>query len=234
MKSYTKKLLLAISMFLAIASFSYAQGPYRYGGYRESPRGGYGYGYSYGRGYSGAYSNTYFGFRFGWAISSVYSQADALDGQSPKSGIMAGVALGTPFYGPMDFETGLYYVGKGGKSTGTIGSKFTYNLDYLEVPFVIKYNYFISSVAALEPYFGGFASVGFAGQIKDYGERKAFSAYEDGYFRHCDAGLRIGCGLAMGNFYLDAGYDIGLANVGQDLFDNTRTSCFTLTCGVNF
>jgi len=134
---------------------------------------------------------------------------------------------------PLCFESGIYYVEKGGSSS-TSGSRFTYGLNYLEVPFVLKYDLPIGGSASLQPFFGGFAALGVGGKIKDYGQREAFSSYESGYFRRGDIGLRLGCDLGVGVFNVGVSYDLGLANVGQDYFDNTRTGCLSLVCGVTF
>ena len=48
------------------------------------------------------------------------------------------------------------------------------------------------------------------------------------------AGIKLGCGIGFNVAYLDVSYDIGLANVGQDAFDDTHTGCLTINLGVNF
>ena len=213
--------------------------------------GSYGYGYTggvyysdYNDGYAyGSSLDNYFGIRVGLNLASVRSEAPELNGTSMKPGLNLGIVYGqqivptTPLY----FETGLFYTQKGGKSDyagygGLEKSKFTYNLDYLEIPFVLKYIYWAnpSSRVSIEPYVGGFVSVGVAGNIKDYGERQAFSSYDDNYFKRADAGVKVGCGLGFGLGYLDVSYDIGLNNVGKDVFDDTRTGCLTVNLGVNF
>lgn len=181
-----------------------------------------------------SYGYFYFGLRCGLSVSSVWSDASALDGRNPVTGLSAGMAFGTLVSGPMDFETGLYYVEKGGKSSGDAHGDFTYDLNYLEVPFVLKYNYFFNPELALQPLFGGYVSLGAGGKIRDYDNRHAFSSFSDGYFRHGDAGLRLGCGLAARMFYFEAVCDLGLANVGKDDFDRTRTRCFSFSIGLNF
>ena len=103
-----------------------------------------------------------------------------------------------------------------------------------EVPLLLKYKYFTSSDIAIEPFAGGYVSCGVGGQIKDYDNRNAFSSYDEGYFKRMDGGLKIGCGVEFRMLYLDLSYDIGLANVGQDDFDDTRNGCFTVNVGVNF
>ncbi len=127
------------------------------------------------------------------------------------------------------------YNQKGGNST-PVGSKgkFTYQLDYLEMPVVLKYKHCTMSGVSFEPFAGGYLSCGIAGNIKDYGERQAFGSYSDNYFNRFDGGLRFGCGVGYGLGYAQVSYDLGLANVGQDDFDNTRNGCFTVSVGVRF
>ena len=184
-----------------------------------------------------AWNSTYFGFRLGLNAASVRSSAPALDGKSAKTGLNVGLAVGLPLsrYNPIFIETGLLFNQKGGKSSasGTRG-KFTYDLGYLELPLVLKYKFYTRSGVAIEPFAGGFMAVGVSGEIKDYADREAFSSYSDNYFRRFDGGLRLGCGVSYGMGYLEMGYDLGLANVGQDTFDDTHTGCFTIGIGVNF
>ena len=184
----------------------------------------------------------YFGLRLGLNLASVRSEANALDGSSLKSGLNVGIVGGWALSHrtPVFLETGLYYSQKGGKSNNveTVDgkTKFTYDLGYLEVPLVLKYRYRLPSnpSVSIEPFAGGFVGVGVAGNIKDYGNRQAFSSYDNGYFNRMDGGLKLGLGVGFGMGYVEACYDVGLANVGQDTFDDTRTGCLTFNVGVNF
>ena len=146
-----------------------------------------------------------------------------------------GFAAGTQltYRAPLFLETGLYYSQKGGKS-GSGHEKFTYDLNYLEVPLIIKYKHFVGNQTSIQPYAGAYLAVGTDGEIKNYGTRTAFSSYENGYFNRFDGGLKLGCGVGFNMLYLDASYDIGLANIGQDSFDDTHNGCFTINLGVNF
>ena len=196
-------------------------------------------GYRYGRGYNPriqtvgrhgnefiAWHSYYVGLRVGLNASHVSSESPLLDGSSMKSGLNIGIAAGTQltYRAPLFIESGLYYSQKGGKSDSGNG-KFTYDLNYLEVPVLIKYKHFVGNQTSIQPYAGGYLAVATDGQIKNYGTRTAFSSFEDGYFNRFDGGLKIGC---------DASYDIGLANIGQDNFDDTHNGCFTINLGVNF
>lgn len=180
-------------------------------------------------------ADSYFGMRVGMGIATVNSDAPELDGKSAKTGLEVGMVAGFQVLptSPLYFETGLFFTEKGGRS-GSGSSKFTYNLDYLEVPLLLKYRYITPDRLSIEPFMGGYVACGVAGKIKNYGSRQAYSSFGDGGFRRFDAGLKLGCGLAYDFFYVGASYDIGLANIGQDLFDDTHTGCLNLTVGLNF
>lgn len=181
---------------------------------------------------------TYYGFRIGLGMGTVNSESPYLDGNKMITGLNAGFVVGTQLTNraPLFFETGLYYTEKGGESTYQ-GSKFTYGLNYLEVPLLLKYKYYADRDFSIEPFMGGYLSCGISGKIKDFGNREAYSSFGDDYnknFERFDGGLRIGCGFGFQLLYLEASYDIGLANVGNDDFDDTHTGCLNLTFGVNF
>lgn len=185
-----------------------------------------------------AFGDTYAGLRFGLSVGTVNSDSPYLDGNKARAGVTAGLAVGTRLtaYTPLYFETGIYYTQKGGKSEAH-GEKFSYSLDYLEFPLVFKYKAPVGGGVTIEPFLGGFLACGVAGKIKDYQYREAYSSFGDKYrdnFNRFDGGLRVGCGVAFDRLYLEAGYDIGLANVGKDDFDDTHTGAFNLTLGVNF
>jgi hypothetical protein len=180
-------------------------------------------------------NDVYYGLRLGLAVSTVSSDASKLDGNKSQTGLNLGFAIGkrlsntTPLY----FESGLYYTEKGGKSDDKFG-KFTYDLNYLEVPLLVKYVYSIDRDLSIQPFAGGYLACGVGGKIKDYDDRDAFSSYDDGYFNRFDGGLKIGCGMQIQMLYFDLSYDFGLANIGQDDFDDTRNGCFYVNIGVNF
>ena len=224
-----KKTLLFSLLCIILATTAMAQPGYRYG---NNPRvqtvGRHGNEYV-------AWHRYYLGVRVGLNASHVNSDSPLLDGSSFKSGLNIGLAAGTQltYRAPLFFESGLYYSQKGGKS-GHGGDKFTYELNYLELPLLIKYKHFVGNQTSIQPYAGAYLAVGIDGNIKNYQTRTAFSSFDDGYFQRFDGGLKIGCGVGFNMLYLDASYDIGLANIGQDNFDDTHNGCFTINLGVNF
>ena len=160
-------------------------------------------GYPYGRGYHqprvqtvGRHGNEYiawhryyFGLRVGMNASHVSSDSPVLDGNGVKTGLNLGFVAGTQltYRAPIFLESGLYYSQKGGKS-GSGQDKFTYDLNYLEVPLLIKYKHFVGNQTSIQPYAGGYLALGTDGSIKNYGSRTAFSSYDDGYFNRFDGG----------------------------------------------
>lgn len=184
---------------------------------------------------------TYFGLRLGVNASNVRSDAQALNGHDVKAGLNIGLAVGTQlsYTTPLFVESGLYYTQKGGKSNNVVtadgrSSKFTYDLNYLQLPLLLKYRHHTAAGVTVEPYVGGYLACGIAGNVKDYGDRKAFGSFGDGYFNRFDGGLKFGLGVGYGIAYAEVAYDLGLANIGQDAFDDTRNGCFTFNVGVNF
>ena len=99
--------------------------------------------------------NTYFGLRFGLSASSVHSDDQYLNGSGVQSGYNIGGVVGfqLSYFAPVFFETGLSYIEKGGKGSFG-GNKFTYDLNYLEVPLVLKYRHVVAPTTAIEPFLG--------------------------------------------------------------------------------
>ena len=173
----------------------------------------------------------YLGLRIGLGVATVNADDRFLDGGSPKAGLSLGLVGGlqlapaTPLY----LETGLSYTEKGGKN-GT----YSYNMNYLEVPLLVKYQHNFDPLTSIQPVVGVYCSAGVSGKIKEKNERRSFSAFSDDAFRRFDGGLRLGCGLQFDHLYAELGYDIGLANVSRDDFSQAHTGCFFANVGVNF
>lgn len=180
-------------------------------------------------------ADIYYGLRLGVGVATVSSDDHRLDGGSAKAGLDIGAVVGFQlgFRSPVYLETGLYYIEKGGKGKNE-GTNFTYNLDYLELPLVLKYAIDINNDFNIQPFFGGYLALGVAGKIKDFGHRQAYSSFDDEGFQRFDGGIRLGCGVEYEFLYAELGYDFGLANISHDYFDTSHTGTFFATIGVNF
>lgn len=182
------------------------------------------------------YNDTYFGFRIGPSFSYVNSDDARLDGGNWQTGLNVGVVAGIPLsdYQPIYLEGGLSYIEKGGKKDLSSGKKMTYDLNYLEIPVVLKYKYNVDNHFSIQPQLGGYFAAGVGGKIKNFEEREAQNSFSEKNFRRLDGGLRIGCGVQYDMFYCDLTYDIGLANICHDTFDKSRNGGLQLNFGVNF
>lgn len=185
-------------------------------------------------------NDIYYGLRLGMGISSVGSDNKQLNANGSKTGINVGVALGVQLSteAPVYLESGLYYVAKGGNGKNVNDTykdtKFSYNLNYLEVPVILKYNIELDYDLYLQPLAGGYFAYGVGGKFKDYGDRQIDNSFSEDAFKRFDAGLRIGCGLQYQVLYAEAAYEFGLTNICHDYFDKAHTGCFYLNIGVNF
>ncbi len=231
-----KKLLLstlALAAFTSASAQYYPDGrpipPSKRASYYGKTRSSYGFDHNNN-------PDTYYGFHIGLGVGTVNSDADYLDANDPKTGLEVGFTVGKRlvYNTPLYFETGLSYSEKGGKSTYN-GNKFTYSLNYLELPLVFKYKAYVDRNISIDPFVGGYVACGVGGKIKDYGNREAYSSFSDDYgdgFKRFDGGIRLGVGATFNLLTVNLSYDIGLANVGRDDFDDTRTGTFNVSLGV--
>lgn len=174
----------------------------------------------------------YYGLRLGMNVASTSSESNAFD-TNPRTGLVIGFAYGMQLskHHPLWLEASLLYSEKGGK-THQDGDKVTYRLGYLQLPIIAKYGINMDDDLYLQPFFGGYLSVGITGKMKNYGTRESESVFDN--MKRFDGGLRAGCGLEYKMMYVEVGYDLGLANIAKDEFDNTKTRCFFVNLGINF
>lgn len=193
----------------------------------------------------GRYNNTistgneiYYGLRLGLGLGTVNSDVDEWDGPSARTGLNVGAIVGiqlTPS-APVYLESGLFYTEKGGRSNSSRKEeKVHYNLNYLELPILVKYCFDIDGTDfSIQPFAGGYLALGVGGKVKKYETEDIIDAFSDDYFKRFDGGLRIGCGAEYQMLYVDLAYEFGLANIGHGEFSSTHTGTFYLNCGVNF
>ena len=118
--------------------------------------------------YNHNYGSPYYGFRIGPAFTFVNSDDSRLDGGDWQTGLNVGVVAGIPLTdsAPLYLETGLSYIEKGGKKDLPEGKKMTYDLNYLEIPAVLKYKYEVDDHFSIQPQVGGYFAVGVGGKSR--------------------------------------------------------------------
>ncbi|MBR6591524.1 MAG: PorT family protein [Prevotella sp.] len=177
----------------------------------------------------------YYGLRLGMNLSTVSSDDSYLDGGDIQAGLNIGALVGFQLspQAPVYLESGLFYTEKGGKGKNQ-GKKFIYNLNYLEVPVVIKYKFDVDGDFSVHPFAGGYMAWGIGGRIKNYGDRETYKTFCEDNFKRFDGGIRLGCGFEYQILYGEMAYDLGIANIGHDDFGSSKNGCFSINFGVNF
>ena len=225
-----KTVLIILGMVLTALPMS-AQS-YKYSRYYNERTGRLDYGYHK----KTAGATPYYGFRIGPAFSHVSSDDSRLNGGNWQTGLNVGVVAGIPLSNiqPLYLEAGVSYIEKGGKKDLATGKKMTYDLNYMEIPIVLKYKYNVDPHFSIQPQVGGYFGVGVSSKMKNFEAREAEDSFSDHNFQRLDGGLRVGCGIAYDMFYCDLTYDIGLTNICHDTFDTSHNGSLQLNFGVNF
>lgn len=201
----------------------------------------------------------YTGIRIGYnAATFRLSGFDYADLESsPQSGLDLGLVFGWNLgHSPVVIEPGIYYSMKGGKMRGynyfdgqyeDYRSTIKATMHMLEIPLVFKYNiHFDYTGITLQPFVGGFFSIGLGGKSKDTANHDSYETFGDDtdQFDAIDAGLRTGVGMAIDNFYMEAACDLGLVNLPNNNYynwgydngfsDAIRSNCVSFNIGFNF
>lgn len=190
----------------------------------------------------------YYGLRLGLSLPTINSDEELLDGSSSKAGLCLGAVIGMQLSNtsPVYLESGLYYIEKGGKgyhyhqvagsnnSNNKVNKKFTYDLNYLEIPIVVKYKAEIADDLTVQPFGGGYFALGIGGKIKNHEDKETSPSFSSDGFQRFDGGLRIGCGIEYQLIYAEAAYEWGLTNISHSDFESSHNNCFYLNLGVNF
>ena len=175
----------------------------------------------------------YFGVDVGMTLPYLSSK-DYLDLDKVDSGLYLGVNAGTQItpYAPICFQTGLYFVEKGGKGYDN-GNDVSLGLNYLEVPVQLVYRG-IYNFASFQPYMGLYFATGVGGKYKDFTNRASCTSFGDLGLRRFDTGFRLGASVSLYMFYINAGFEWGFVNIGDDDFDEVRNRCGFLSIGFCF
>ena len=180
-------------------------------------------------GYSFESDKLYYGIRIGMNSSSIGSDNELLDASSSRVGMSLGGVIGLRLSEshPTFLESGLYYIQKGGKGKG-----YKVELNYLEVPVLIKYGFQASgSDLAFLPFVGPYFSYAIGGKYKEGGTKH--SSFKSGFYNHADVGFKLGCGFEYHMLYGEIGYQFGVTDI-SDIDDPAHIRGLFLHFGVNF
>ena len=146
----------------------------------------------------------YYGVRIGMVGANLTGDAEAT---GMKIGLSLGGVIGIRISHttPLFLESGLYYVGRGGKD-----GDFSVGYNNLEIPLLIKYGVKAGDIAFL-PFFGPYFAYGISGKT-----------------------MKLGCGLEFNKLYVEAGYQFGLSNITKHADNSVHSNALFLNVGVNF
>jgi len=180
-------------------------------------------------GFSLSESTVYYGARVGLNVGWISGDFDKSLGA--KAGMNIGGVLGLRVSDatPVFLESGLYFAMQGAKD-----GKKEVNLNYLEIPLLIKYGVQVTDDIALLPYLGPTFGLGIAGKKKYPDEGSVGSFSSDGHFNRPDVGIKFGCGAEYNKLYLETGLKFGVTNILDDDNDAAHNGAWYLNFGVNF
>ena len=180
-------------------------------------------------------SSVYYGVRLGLNLSNLSGDGETL---GTKAGLNLGAVIGLRLSDttPLFLESGLYYTQRGAEK-----GKTEVNLNYLEIPVLIKAGFNVTDDIAVLPFLGPTLSLGISGKSKGYqkdenGDEVFYSESSFGKAKYSrpDVGIKVGCGAEWNMIYVELGYQFGIANVlDSDEFSQHGNALF-FNLGVNF
>lgn len=180
-------------------------------------------------GFSLSESTLYYGMRLGLNVSTMTGD-DYGKVMGAKAGLnLAGViGLRVSQATPIFLESGLYFTQRGGSK-----DKNTYvDLNYLEIPILMKYGIQVADEVAILPFIGPTFSFGIAGKTKLGEGMPKDSSYD--YFNRSDVGIKLGCGAEYNKLYLETGYQFGITNIAKLDEESAHSGAFFVNIGMNF
>ena len=174
-------------------------------------------------------STVYYGARVGLNVA--WISGDFNDNLSAKGGMNVGGVIGLRVSDatPVFLESGLYFTMHGAKKDNTEA-----NLNYLEIPLLIKYGVQVTDDIALLPYLGPTFGLGIGGKEKYPDNPTVGSFSSDGHFNRPDVGIKFGCGAEYNKLYLETGLKFGVTNILDDDKKSAHNGAWYLNFGVNF
>ena len=184
-------------------------------------------------GFSLSESTVYYGVRMGLNLSTI--TGDGTDDASMKAGLNLGgvVGLRVSDATPLFLESGLYFTMSGANGKG----KDVVNLNYFEIPILMKYGIQATDDIAILPYLGPTLRFGIGGKWKQddgTGNLSSESSFGSDKFNRPDVGIKIGCGAEYNKLYAELGYQFGITNIyDSDNISNHNGALF-INIGMNF
>lgn len=183
------------------------------------------------------------GIKGGVNMSNFYG--DELSDKNAKIGFHVGIAADYEFMPNMAIQSGLFFVTKGAKYSGSllgVTGDVIMNPMYLQVPVHFAYKMDATPGTRIVFHAGPYVAYGVAGKSKlklSAGDKSTESDGvaifgDKGSMKPFDAGLGLGVGAEFGPILVDLGWDMGLVNVAKAEKANTKNQNAYLSVGYRF
>lgn len=185
----------------------------------------------------GAFSQT--GLKGGVNLSNLY--VDDIDDENVKVGYHVGIYHDAPITDFLSIQPVLLFTSKGAELyyDGFLGGsgKYRYNLNYLEVPVLVKLK-----LAGFNVHGGPYAAFLVGANITDVdddGNIQSVESLDRDDFNQLDFGFSLGTGFDFTGGTIGARYDFGLSEIENSDFagqatGNAKNSAFMLYIGFDF
>jgi hypothetical protein len=187
-----------------------------------------------------------FGVKGGLTLANIKSVPETFEGYKweNKMGLVGGVFAELGLAKGFSLQPEVLYVQKGAKfsfSEGEITGTAKFNVDYVEIPLLLKYNLISSGLTIPSvyagPYFGFNTRARLVFEMEGYPSEYLELKDE---IKNTEFGLALGLGVAqkMGlmKLTLDARYDLGLTNIAEEAEgpESIKTRTWLFMVGLSF
>ena len=187
-----------------------------------------------------------FGVKGGITLANIKAVPDTFEGYKweNKMGLAGGLSMELGLAKGFSLQPEVLYVQKGAKisvSEGEITGTVKFNVDYIEIPVLLKYNLISSGLTIPSvyagPYFGFNTRARLVFKVDGYPEEYLELKDE---IKDTEFGLTFGLGLTQKlgimKVTLDARYDLGLSNIAEEAEgpESIKTRTWLFMVGVAF
>ena len=186
-------------------------------------------------GFSLSESSVYYGMRLGLNVANLTGDSEGFSGAKAGLNFAGVVGLRVSETAPVFLESGLYFTQRGSSK-----DKNTYvNLNYLEIPILLKYGVQVADEIAVLPFIGPTFSFGVGGKMKAGDGEDKVGSFGSDKFNRTDVGIKLGCGAEYNKLYLELGYQFGITNIADWKMANNNDAsvhngALFVNLGVNF
>jgi len=186
-----------------------------------------------------------FGVKGGFTLANIKSVPDTFEGYKweTKMGLAGGVFFELGLAKGFSIQPEVLYVQKGAKISTTVGElteTLKLNLDYVEIPLLLKYSFVPGGTIIPSIYAGPFVGFNTTAKYTYKVEGSPEETLEDvqEYVENPEFGVAFGFSLTQKlgkmNLTLDARYDLGISDIAEEAEASIKTKTWLFMVGISF